>query len=85
MGCCACRVDGNLFSKLVDIFVCCIVVCCVYLRSLQVFESTGSLWSVDDIESSIVLKFSKISKDAEGKKKKACVLIACWNQILIEI
>ena len=71
----------GLGSKLVKLCVYCTGCGCLHLRSLQVFESTGSLWCVEDIESAIVLKFSKGPKDED--KSKACVVIACWNSIYI--
>ena len=73
----------GLGSKLVKLCVYCTGCGCLHLRSLQVFESTGSLWCVEDIESAIVLKFSKGPKDED--KSKACVVIACWNSIYIYI
>lgn len=44
--CCACRFAQQQFEI------------CMHPRSLEVFEATGGLWSVDDIEAAIVMKFS---------------------------
>ena len=44
--CCACRHAQQQFEI------------CIHPRSLEVFEATGSLWSVDDIEAAIVMKFT---------------------------